>query len=136
MIIQSRYQVIFFYGAVKPWMNPGYRLLFKHHWWWELTKRIERNGNPRWYGCYKDESLNGMISKIAKSTHKKTFAISVLKKYRIVRLCMGRHYWWMTYDQCTLLLNGKKVEYIYIYIDNSLYIYIYIYTHIYIYKLI
>ena len=28
-----------------------------------------------WYGCYKDESLNGMISKIAKSTHKGWFIV-------------------------------------------------------------
>ena len=54
----------------------------KHHLMIHYIQRISYLGNPRFYSCYQDESLNGVVVKIARSCHRLTFMHSVHNKYR------------------------------------------------------
>jgi hypothetical protein len=54
----------------------------KHHLMIHCIQRISYLGNPRFYSCYHDESLNGVVVKIARSCHRMTFMRSVHNKFR------------------------------------------------------
>lgn len=54
-------------------------------------QQARRKGNPRLYSCYRDESLNGLVSRVASSVHQSVFAVSVLKKIHISeRICIQK----------------------------------------------
>jgi hypothetical protein len=61
--------------------RAGMRSLPKHHCMQHLVKRICFKGNPLSYSTYRDESLNGVIARIAASCHRRTFGMSVHEKY-------------------------------------------------------
>jgi hypothetical protein len=63
-------------------VRGGGSLVPKHHLFIHCIQRISLLGNPRFYTCYKDESLNGVVVKIARSCHKMTFMHSVHNKFR------------------------------------------------------
>ena len=63
-------------------IRSGGNFVPKHHLMLHCIQRIAVLGNPRWYHCYHDESLNGVVKKIAKSCHRMTFMHSVHQKYR------------------------------------------------------
>ena len=54
----------------------------KHHIMIHCLQRISYLGNPRFYTCYLDESMNGVVVKIARSCHRMTFMRSVHNKFR------------------------------------------------------
>jgi hypothetical protein len=54
----------------------------KHHLMIHCLQRISYLGNPRFYTCYLDESMNGVVVKIARSCHRMTFMRSVHNKFR------------------------------------------------------
>ena len=62
-------------GAPKP----------KHHLMLHLIKRIWHRGNPRHYGTYRDESLNGVIAQIGRSCHRTAFGLAVHAKFSILQ---------------------------------------------------
>ena len=39
-----------------------------------MIQRALHRGNPRLYSTYRDESLNGIIAKIARSAHRRTWS--------------------------------------------------------------
>ena len=45
----------------------------KIHFMLHLLSRSVQKGNPKFYSTYKDESLNGVIAKIARSCHRRTW---------------------------------------------------------------
>eukprot|EP00959_Pyramimonas_sp_CCMP1952_P415681 8709658-Pyramimonas_sp.AAC.1 len=53
----------------------------KHHLFRHLAAHICRKGNPRYYNTYWDESINGVIAKIANTTHRARFERMVFRKY-------------------------------------------------------
>ena len=52
----------------------------KFHLMLHLIARVTRNGNPRFYTTYKDESLNGVVARIAKSCHRRSWEFNVHRK--------------------------------------------------------
>ena len=62
----------------------------KNHMIVHIIQEMGRNGMPKFYSCYDDESLNGTVAKIAKSCHRVTFGISVFKKFNHLQsIAMG-----------------------------------------------
>ena len=45
----------------------------KHHFMLHLLQRSVYKGNPRMYTTYRDETFNGMLAKIARSCHRRTW---------------------------------------------------------------
>jgi hypothetical protein len=73
-------------------VRAGGTLVPKHHLFIHCIQRISRLGNPRFYTCYKDESLNGVVVKMARSCHRMTFMRSVHNKFRWAgKLGMSTH---------------------------------------------
>ena len=62
--------------------RAGGSVVPKHHLMIHCIQRISYLGNPRFYSCYHDESLNGVVVEIAKSCHRMTFMRSVHDKFR------------------------------------------------------
>ena len=58
----------------------------KFHYMVHCLQRISRRGNPRFYHTYRDESMNGVIARIAKCSHRLSFALVVLKKYKLLHI--------------------------------------------------
>ena len=71
------------------YQRSGGAFVGKHHQMMHLLHRIYRRGNPRHYGTYKDESLNGVIAKIARSCHRSSFGLSVHMKFNILQQIVG-----------------------------------------------
>ena len=65
--------------------EAGGPLLPKHHWMFHLVQRTIFKGNPHKYTTYRDESLNGEVATIARSSHRRTWFNVVHWK------CQGLH---------------------------------------------
>ena len=74
---------------VTLYLRAGGSFMPKHHLMLHLLKRVFRRGNPKCYGTYKDESLNGVIARIARSCHRSCFGLSVHLKYSILQQITG-----------------------------------------------
>lgn len=59
------------------YQKAGGPLIPKCHFLIHLIQRALFKGNPRMYSTYRDESFNGMIAKIARSCHRRTWANAV-----------------------------------------------------------
>lgn len=59
------------------YLKAGGHLVPKCHFMIHLIQRAQLKGNPRMYTTYRDESFNGLIAKIARSVHRRTWANSV-----------------------------------------------------------
>ena len=57
----------------------------KHHWMVHCVQQPPTFGNPRFHHTYRDESLNGVIAKIAKTSARSTFAVTVHRKFGILQ---------------------------------------------------
>ena len=57
----------------------------KHHQLVHMLQKCNRHGNPRFYQTYRDESLNGLIAKIAASCHFNSFQSVVHFKFAIMQ---------------------------------------------------
>jgi hypothetical protein len=62
-------------------IDAGIGALPKHHAFRHLTEDIRRKGDPRHYHTYCDESLNGLIAKIASSCHRARFERMIFRKW-------------------------------------------------------
>jgi hypothetical protein len=65
----------------------GFKPAPKHHWLWEMAKWARFTGNPRFYATYVDEDFNQVVAGVARRVHPSTFARSILKRLRVLRLC-------------------------------------------------
>jgi len=77
---------------LEMYMRSGGNFVPKHHLFIHCIQRISYLDNPRFYACYHDESLNGVVVKIARSCHRLTFMHSVHEKFRWAgKLGMSHH---------------------------------------------
>ena len=63
----------------------------KHHLMLHLVQRCLRFGNPKYYWTYRDESSNGIVTKIARSCYRRRFMMAVHDKFK----------WLTALDLCT-----------------------------------
>ncbi len=56
----------------------------KFHLMLHMICRVAGNGNPRFYSTYKDESLNGVIARIARSCHRRFWEFNVHRKFNFM----------------------------------------------------
>ncbi len=56
-------------------------ILPKHHFFRHMAQLIRRKGNPRYYNCYVDESMNGTIALVCNTTHRARFERVVFRKF-------------------------------------------------------
>ena len=68
------------------YVRGGGHLVPKHHLMIHCIQRIKHLGNPRFYHTYRDESLNGIVVRIAKTAHRLTFMHTVHRKFRMLSL--------------------------------------------------
>jgi hypothetical protein len=71
------------------YVRAGGNLVPKHHLMLHCLQLSGQLGNPKYYSCYRDESLNGVLVKIARSAHRLTFMETVHKKFRILEKIGG-----------------------------------------------
>ena len=64
--------------------RAGGHLVAKHHLMLHCIQRIGVLGNPKYYSCYRDESLNGVLIKISRRAHRMTFMDTVHIKFMIL----------------------------------------------------
>ena len=69
--------------------QAGCRHAPKHHGLFEMSRRAATLGNPRCIGTYSDETANAVLSGISRRTHPRTFAVSVFRRLRVLRWCLG-----------------------------------------------
>jgi hypothetical protein len=60
-------------------------LLPKSHALVHMAQNADFHGNPKGHSTFHDESVNGLVKKIAASSHRSTFAHTVLTKLHILR---------------------------------------------------
>lgn len=65
------------------------KLRSKFHHLYHISKNMPVAGNPVTYSTYLDESLNNLLRKMTSHIHPDTFAVSLLKRYWILRLARG-----------------------------------------------
>ena len=65
-------------------LRAGGVLTPKHHLMLHCVQRTGLKGNPRFYHTYRDESLNGRVARIARTSHRLTFCDTVHRKFRIL----------------------------------------------------
>ena len=70
----------------------GGRLRPKHHVMFHLAWQVKEKGNPRLFSTYLDESLNGVIAKIARSAHKSCWETMVHRRFAVLQQC-GQNSW-------------------------------------------
>ena len=71
------------------YQRAGGVMMPKHHLMIHLLMRVARHGNPVYYHTYKDESLNGVIARIARSCHRTSFGMSVHMKFSLLTFLIG-----------------------------------------------
>ena len=54
----------------------------KSHLMVHMIQNTALHGNPRFYWSFRNESLNGVVTKIARGAHRLTFMITVLNKFK------------------------------------------------------
>eukprot|EP00959_Pyramimonas_sp_CCMP1952_P467825 9492239-Pyramimonas_sp.AAC.1 len=69
--------------------SAGVLLVPKHHMWVHLTIGIRLTGNPRWFSCFTDESLNAGISTIAQTCHRAQWETRIFQKVRLLPTVEG-----------------------------------------------
>ena len=74
------------------YVRAGGTLVPKHHIMLHCIQRCGELGNPRFYSCYRDESLNGVLVKIARSAHRLCFMKTVHSKFKVLgKLGLSTH---------------------------------------------
>ena len=79
---------------VSFFLLAGGKCVPKHHLMVHMMVFSQLHGNPIYYHTYKDESLNGVVARIAKHCHRWTFHITVHKRFSAMQelnLQMGMH---------------------------------------------
>ena len=78
------------HNALMRSLGSSTRLAPKHHAAFDMTRRMHLTGNPRFFACYPDESLNRFYAESAAVAHPSVVAISVLKRDRLHKIVHGR----------------------------------------------
>ena len=69
--------------------RAGLPLLPKAHMMYHCVQRALRQGNPRMYATYIDESYNGDIARVCRSVHRSNWAVAVYRKLQFLE-CMKK----------------------------------------------
>ena len=77
-----------YHRFVTLYLQAGGEVTPKVHLMYHLILESERKGNPKFYQTYHDETMNGIVAKIAASCHRLTWARSIMRKFYI-RSCIG-----------------------------------------------
>jgi len=77
-----------YHRFVTIYLQAGGQVIPKVHLMYHLIYESERKGNPKFYQTYHDETMNGIVAKIAASCHRLTWARSIMRKFYI-RSCIG-----------------------------------------------
>ena len=64
------------------WIRSGGNWTIKHNMMFHVVTRCALVGNPRFQWTYKDESLNGVVIKLAWNSHKLTFMDTVHNRFK------------------------------------------------------
>ena len=72
------------YGRYISLMEPDDILTPKNHLVWHMLSRIAFQGNPRFYGTWRDEGLNKTLKKSCRETSQATFERSILMRMRLI----------------------------------------------------
>ena len=64
-------------GSLKP----------KHHAILHLVLETASRGNPRLYSTYRNESLNGILARVARSCHRSCWETRVHEKFSVLQQC-------------------------------------------------
>ena len=71
---------------VKMYSDAGGRVLPKHHAMIHMVQQIQYLGHPRGFTCFIDETLNGIVARIARSVHSTVFSRSVHRKHAALQI--------------------------------------------------
>lgn len=69
--------------------RAGGHLTPKHHIMLHMIQRAGWHGNPRYYMTYRDESLNGVVARIAASCHRRSWDVNVHRKLNHLLAAFG-----------------------------------------------
>ena len=69
---------------VHLYLRTGGTCLPKYHLMMHMLHRVAIHGNPSSYSTYRDESLNGVLAKIARSCHRSAFGFGCHWKYQLL----------------------------------------------------
>ena len=64
--------------------RAGIPLLPKHHQVAHMTVDIHKKGNPRFYSCFLDETLNAMVAHIAQGVHPANFEEHIIGHVKLL----------------------------------------------------
>lgn len=64
--------------------KAGGALVPKCHMMFHLIQRSLSKGNPRYYSTYRDETFNGVLAKVARSCHRRTWFNAIHSKFSMV----------------------------------------------------
>ena len=70
---------------VTLYIRGGGELKPKHHLLFHLVLRCHYLGHPSLHATFRDESLNGVIARIARSAHRNTFSLTTHRKCNILQ---------------------------------------------------
>jgi hypothetical protein len=65
--------------------RAGGKLHPKHHLMIHLIQRVVKLGNPKLYASYRDESLNGVVARLAQNVHSAAFGDQIHFRFGILR---------------------------------------------------
>ena len=71
------------------YVRAGGAFLPKHHLLMHMIHRVAVHGNPSGYSTYRDESLNGVLAKIARSCHRTAFGFGCHWKFQLLSGIVG-----------------------------------------------
>lgn len=75
--------------------RAGGTLLPKNHMMFHLLQGMNKRGHPSFYHTYMDESLNGVIARIARHCHRRSWDVDILYKISIAKqLELSDHLHW------------------------------------------
>ena len=70
---------------VTMFKRAGGQTIPKHHMALHMIKQAAWMGNPKYFQTYHDETLNGVIAKIARGTHRISFAQATHRKFDLMQ---------------------------------------------------
>ena len=75
---------------VSLYLQAGGKSTPKHHLCVHMIQRSSRLGNPKYYHTYRDETLNGLVAKLARAAHRWVFHTCVHRRYAWLRECRSK----------------------------------------------
>jgi len=83
---------LFFHALrhIKLFSSVGGQLIPKHHFWIHLILQSKWLGNPRMRSTMQNESINGLVARVAATCHRATFVVTVFQKWCLQKTYAAR----------------------------------------------